>query len=163
MHTSLLLEMAAETFPDRAAVGAVADGLTYGELAARARAGGAWLSEQGPGPLVFVGVNGAAVPTAIFASAEVARPFAPLNYRLSDNDLRRLLARTAPSVAVVDDEMMARVAGTPGVVLAYERNVHSNTLLRQAGVEVITLPGGEPGRERGGSHGMACPLEREAA
>ncbi len=118
MHTSLLLEMASETFPDRLAVGPHDDGVTYGELAARARAGGAWLAAQGPGPLVFIGVNGMAVPTAIFASAEVARPFAPLNYRLSDEDLRRLLARTAPSVAVVDDEMMARVAGTPGVVLA---------------------------------------------
>ena len=118
MHTSLLLEMASETFPDRLAVGPRDDGVTYGELAARARAGGAWLAAQGPGPLVFIGVNGAAVPTAIFASAEVARPFAPLNYRLSDDDLRRLLARTAPSVAVVDEDMMTRVAGTPGVILA---------------------------------------------
>src|SRR5690606_16151929 len=32
-------------------------------------------------------------------------------------DLRKLLARTAPSVAIVDEDMMPRVAGTPGVTL----------------------------------------------
>ena len=118
MHTSLLLEMASETFPDRAAAGPLTDAVSYGELAARARAGGAWLAAQGDGPLVFIGLNGPTVATAIFASAEVARPFAPLNYRLSDEDLRRLLARTAPSVAVVDDDMAARVADVPGVIVA---------------------------------------------
>jgi acyl-CoA synthetase (AMP-forming)/AMP-acid ligase II len=117
MHTGLLLEMAAETFPDRTAVGPLASGLSYGELAARARAGGAWIASHGQGPLVFIGLNGVTVPTAIFASAEIGRPFAPLNYRLADDELRKLLARTAPSVAIVDDEMMHRVAGTPGVVL----------------------------------------------
>jgi fatty-acyl-CoA synthase len=117
MHTGLLLEMAAETFPDRIAVGPLADGLSYGELAARARAGGAWIASHGEGPLVFIGLNSAAVPTAIFASAEIGRPFAPLNYRLADEELKRLLARTAPSVAIVDDDMMHRVADTAGVVL----------------------------------------------
>src|SRR5277367_150414 len=117
MHTGLLLEMAAETFPDRIAVGSLKDGLSYGELAARARAGGVWIASHGEGPVVFIGLNSAAVPTIIFASAEIGRPFAPLNYRLADADLRRLLARTAPSVAIVDDDMLARVAGTPGVVL----------------------------------------------
>ena len=118
MHTGLLLEMAAETFPDRLAVGSLRDGVGYGELAARARAGGAWLNTLGAGPVVFIGVNSTAVPTALFASAELARPFAPLNYRLADAELRKLLARTAPSVAIVDDDMLARVDGIPGVVLA---------------------------------------------
>jgi len=51
----------------------------------------------------------------------------------------------------------------PGVVVAYERNVASNAMLERHGVEVLTIPGSELGRGRGGPRCMSCPVARTPA
>ncbi|MBT8136686.1 MAG: arginine deiminase [Gammaproteobacteria bacterium] len=49
----------------------------------------------------------------------------------------------------------------PGRVIGYERNVHTIEKMQQAGIDVVTIPGEELGRGRGGPRCMSCPLERD--
>jgi acyl-CoA synthetase (AMP-forming)/AMP-acid ligase II len=117
MHTALLLDMMADAQPDRLALGPQADGLTFAETRRRAHHGAAFLEQLGGTNVAFLGLNGPTLPVALFAAGMLARPFAPLNYRLPDADLNRLLSRTAPSVAIVDDDMAHRLRPADGVTV----------------------------------------------
>jgi arginine deiminase len=49
----------------------------------------------------------------------------------------------------------------PGVVVAYNHNTSTIKKLEREGVKVVTIPGEDLGRGRGGPRCMSCPIERE--
>lgn len=59
------------------------------------------------------------------------------------------------------DDGCNALAVAPGVVVTYDRTPTSNAFLRESGIEVIEVPGGELGRGRGGPRCMSCPTLRE--
>lgn len=111
----MLLEMAAEGCPDRVAVGARADGVTYAQLAARSRVLGEQLRARGAQHVGMVDVTSAALPVAVYASAYAGVPFAPLNYRLVDAQLRTAVRRIAPAVVVAPPSQAERFMPVHGV------------------------------------------------
>jgi arginine deiminase len=54
------------------------------------------------------------------------------------------------------------LAIAPGKVITYDRNVHSNRVLRDNGIEVVEIEGSELVRGRGGPRCMSMPLSRRA-
>ena len=49
----------------------------------------------------------------------------------------------------------------PGVVVTYERNINTIRNMREAGIDVLTIPGEDLGRGRGGARCMSCPILRD--
>jgi fatty-acyl-CoA synthase len=115
MQTSLLLDIAADACDDRIAVGTRDGGISYAALRSRARAVAHWLAGKDTQHAIFIGLNGAAMPVLLFASGIAGLPFVPINYRLSDEDLSKLVARAVPGTVIIDDDMASRVAEVDGV------------------------------------------------
>ncbi|HEY3842189.1 MAG TPA: AMP-binding protein [Acidimicrobiales bacterium] len=112
MHLASLLDIAAGAMPDRVAVGSQSGpSLTFAELQLRAQAATRDLAQRGVPRLIAVDVNSEAVPVGLFAAAGAGIPYVPVNYRLSDAQLRAILERAAPGLAVVDPSVRDRFPG----------------------------------------------------
>lgn len=117
MHLSTLLDMSADCMGDRVAFVDAERSLTHDQLRDAAGRAAAWVRAQGVANVGLVDVNSVAVPVLLYGAAVAGVPFVPVNYRLADDQLRAVLARTAPSVMVVADDVPARVGALEGVTL----------------------------------------------
>ncbi len=117
MHVGMLLQMAADGMGERIALGPVADGTTMAELAARSRRAGTLLAELPGERVAMVDLNSEAVPIALFGATLAGKPFVPINYRLTDEQLRDLVERTAPATVIVGDGVAERLGTIPGIEL----------------------------------------------
>src|SRR5687767_4582902 len=109
MHLAMLLEMAGDGMGDRIALGSKDGGITYAELALRARRAGAWLAAQPGDHVAYVDVGSETVPVVLFGSAIAGKPYVPLSYRLADDQLHAVAARTAPSTLLAGDDVVERI------------------------------------------------------
>ena len=111
MNLMMLLEMAAEGLGDRVAVGSLENGITYRQLYERAAMAAAQFRATDGDTVVLCDESSPAVPISLFGAAWAGMPYAPLNYRLPDDDLCSLAQRSAPGVAITDEAGSVRLAG----------------------------------------------------
>lgn len=130
MRTHEILELVAGTFPDRRLISDDRGDMTTGKLMAAATTLGEAVGASSATHLVFIGENSRAVQIALFAASVAGLAFAPLNYRLTDDRLAAVLARTAPAIAVVDESMAERVRSlaVDGVTVVVSEQLESESL-----------------------------------
>lgn len=102
MQLTMLLEMAAEAFPERIAVSAGETSLTYAQLLNAARHAANLFRESGCRHVALLDTNSPVAPVAIFGAAFAGKPYVPLNYRLTATELDALLERIEPAYLIGD-------------------------------------------------------------
>lgn len=98
MNIAMILEMAADALGDRLAYGTRADGLSYADLRAAARTIADRVDGTGAERLALLESNAPIVPATLYGAAWAGVSYAPLNYRLPENQLEALLSRIEPAV-----------------------------------------------------------------
>jgi fatty-acyl-CoA synthase len=117
VHLAMLLEMAADGLGDRILLGSSDGGLTASELAVQARRLGSQLAQRSGERIGLVDLNSEAVPLLLFGCALAGKPFVPINYRLTDDQLRAIVSRTAPATIVVGEGIAERLGTIEGIEL----------------------------------------------
>ncbi len=142
MHLGMLLQMAADGMGDRVALGSRAGGVTMAELADRARRAGTIFAERSGERVALVDLNSEAVPITLFGAALAGKPFVPINYRLTDDQLREIVERTAPATVIVGDGVAERLGEIEGIELLSRAELLELTLDER--VELADPYAGDP-------------------
>jgi fatty-acyl-CoA synthase len=118
MQIGMLLEMAASGAPHRRAIGSGRTGMTFSELRECAARAGSFLRARSCARVSLIDLNSPAVPLALFGAASAGAVYAPINYRLPDDRLVRLVERIAPAVVIIGEGIAERIGPPPpGIVL----------------------------------------------
>jgi acyl-CoA synthetase (AMP-forming)/AMP-acid ligase II len=139
----MLLQMAADGMGDRIAMGSLDGGCSMAELAERVKRAGAWLAVQPGDKIGLVDVNSEVVPVALFGAGVAGKPFVPINYRLTDEQLRAIVTRTVPSTLIVGEGMAERIGDVEGVTLV-PRSTFAAVIADPAADAVDDLYSGDP-------------------
>lgn len=110
MNIALILQMAADTAPERIAL--VCDGKrwSYGELYGAAKGAAELFLSHDCQHVALLDESSEAAPIALFGASLAGIPYVPLNYRLADADLGALLDRIAPAYVIGDRERSERLS-----------------------------------------------------
>ncbi|MET0954082.1 MAG: AMP-binding protein [Aeromicrobium sp.] len=130
MNISMLLDMAADGYDDRIAVGPVEGGVSYAELRRDATSVASELTRRGADRLVLASVNVDEIPSLMFGSALASAVFTAVNYRLADDKLREALGRCSPAVVVADEITRPRLDGVDGLTFVMAGELTGAALLR---------------------------------
>jgi long-chain acyl-CoA synthetase len=111
----MLLDMAADTFPDRVAVTSEGRSLTYRELQVAAQEAAWRLRACGCRYAALLDTHGLATPVLLFGAAYAGVPYVPLSYRLTGRELEELLERVVPALLVADSAYVEALQVPTGI------------------------------------------------
>jgi acyl-CoA synthetase (AMP-forming)/AMP-acid ligase II len=109
VNIAMLLEMAVEGEPDRIVLGTHDGGVTAAELLERSRRAATFFAKSGADHVGYFGLNSDVLPIALFGASLAGIPFAPLNYRAPDEQLKGILGRIAGGLMIADDNEVERL------------------------------------------------------
>ncbi|MGB9249040.1 MAG: AMP-binding protein [Mycobacterium sp.] len=132
MSISLLLEMASSSDPERTAVVSGDVRLTTQQLSDLADGGAGIIASSGAAHVAYVGTGGAMLPLLIFASARAGLTFTPINYRLSADGIKTLIARLPDPLVVIDSRYLDELGGPAGLESMAKQVIGSDDFLAQA-------------------------------
>ena len=121
--------MASSSDPERTAVVSGDVRLTTQQLSDLADGGAGIIAGSGASHVAYVGTGGAMLPLLIFASARAGLTFTPINYRLSAEGIKTLIARLPDPLVVIDSRYLDELGGPDGLAGVAKQVIVSDDFL----------------------------------